>query len=174
MAKNNNYALTLLSCKNIENDRNVYEFIVREINATQYSDVKVTVCGSVDTGKSTLIGVLTTGKYDDGRGAARLSIFNHKHEIDSGRTSSIAQHIMGFDAWGGEIMGSWPEIVRKSNKIISFYDLAGHKKYLKTTINGLTTSFPDLAIIMVGANMGVTVLTREHLFLCVALKFHLL
>jgi len=77
---------------------------------------------------------------------------------------------MGFDAWGSEITGSWPEIVRKSNKIISFYDLAGHKKYLKTTINGLTTSFPDLAIIMVGANMGVTMLTREHLFLCVALK----
>ena len=170
MAKNNNYALTLLSCKNIENDRNVYEFIVREINPVQYSDVKVTVCGSVDTGKSTLIGVLTTGKYDDGRGKARLSIFNHKHEIDSGRTSSIAQHIMGFNAWGGEITGSWPEIVRKSNKIISFYDLAGHKKYLKTTINGLTTSFPDLAIIMVGANMGVTVLTREHLFLCISLK----
>ena len=170
MAKNNNYALTLLSCKNIENDRNVYEFIVREINSVQYSDVKVTVCGSVDTGKSTLIGVLTTGKYDDGRGSARLSIFNHKHEIDSGRTSSIAQHIMGFNAWGSEITGSWPEIVRKSNKIISFYDLAGHKKYLKTTINGLTTSFPDLAIIMVGANMGVTILTREHLFLCVALK----
>ena len=65
---NNNYALTLLSCKNIENDRNVHEFIVREINSVQYSDVKVTVCGSVDTGKSTLIGVLTTGKYDDGRG----------------------------------------------------------------------------------------------------------
>lgn len=170
MARNNNYAITLLSCKNVENDKNVYEFIVREINPIQYSDAKVTVCGSVDTGKSTLIGVLTTGKYDDGRGKARLSIFNHKHEIDSGRTSSIAQHIMGFDAWGKEITGSWPEIVKKSNKIISFYDLAGHKKYLKTTINGLTTSFPDLAIIMVGANMGITMLTREHLFLCVSLK----
>jgi len=30
-------------------NRNVYEFIIREINSVQYSDVKVTVCGSVDT-----------------------------------------------------------------------------------------------------------------------------
>jgi GTPase len=37
---------------------------------------------------------------DDGRGAARMSVLRHKHEIVSGRTSSIAQLITGYDAEG--------------------------------------------------------------------------
>ena len=43
----------------------------------------------------------------------------------------------------------WREIVKKSSKIISFFDLAGHEKYLKTTILGLSSSIPDLCIITV-------------------------
>ncbi len=31
-------------------------------------DMRLAVCGNVDAGKSTLIGVLTQGKWDDGRG----------------------------------------------------------------------------------------------------------
>ena len=64
----------------------------------------------------------------------------------------------------------WPEIVKKSSKIISFFDLAGHEKYLKTTILGLSSSIPDLCIITVGANMGLTKMTKEHIFLCVMLN----
>ncbi len=51
----------------------------------------------MDSGKSTLIGVLTKGIPDDGRGGARLRVFNYPHEIENGRTSSIAHEIMGFD-----------------------------------------------------------------------------
>ena len=35
------------------------------------SDLRITVIGNVDSGKSTLVGVLTKGLLDDGRGAAR-------------------------------------------------------------------------------------------------------
>lgn len=35
--------------------------------------------GNVDSGKSTLVGVLTKGLLDDGRGAARSRVFNYKH-----------------------------------------------------------------------------------------------
>jgi GTPase len=63
----------------------------------------------------------------------------------------------------------WTEIVKKSSKIISFFDLAGHEKYLKTTILGLSSSFPDICVITVGANMGITRMTKEHIFLCVIL-----
>ena len=48
------------------------------------------------TGKSTLVGVLTKCVLDDGRGAARQLVFNFDHEKENGRTSSIAQEIMGF------------------------------------------------------------------------------
>lgn len=37
---------------------------------------------------------------DNGRGAARMHVFRHKHEIESGRTSSISRQLLGYDADG--------------------------------------------------------------------------
>ena len=61
------------------------------------NDVRVAVIGNVDSGKSTLVGVLTKSMLDDGRGLARSKVFNFTHEQVNGRTSSIGQEIMGFD-----------------------------------------------------------------------------
>ena len=46
--------------------------------------------GSEGAGKSTLIGVLISGKKDNGKGQARTNVFRHKHEILDGRTSSVS------------------------------------------------------------------------------------
>lgn len=59
-------------------------------------DVRVAVIGNVDSGKSTLVGVLTKNIIDDGRGYARTKVFNFSHEAANGRTSSIGQEVMGF------------------------------------------------------------------------------
>lgn len=59
--------------------------------------------GNVDAGKSTLLGVLTHGELDNGRGYARKKLFRHKHEVESGRTSSVGNDILGFDPKGGII-----------------------------------------------------------------------
>lgn len=174
-AQTNSYSVTQLTKNTVGNERYVYEVLVREKNTAQYIDVKVSVAGSVDSGKTSFLGVLTSGKKDNGRGSARLSVFNYPHEIQTGRTSSIGHQIVGYDNEGRNVsynngrMLSWPEIVKNSSKIISFYDLAGHEKYLKTTIFGLSASCPDLCIIMVAANRGVLRMTREHIFLCVTL-----
>lgn len=56
--------------------------------------------GNVDSGKSTLLGVLTQGELDNGRGRARLNLFRHLHEIQTGRTSSISFEILGFNSKG--------------------------------------------------------------------------
>lgn len=56
-------------------------------------DVSLAFCGAVGSGKSTLMGVLLTASLDDGSGSTRQSLFNHKHEVDSGRTSSIASRV---------------------------------------------------------------------------------
>lgn len=48
--------------------------------------------GNVDSGKSTMVGVLTRMVLDDGRGSARAKVFKHSHEESTGRTSSIGQH----------------------------------------------------------------------------------
>lgn len=61
---------------------------------------RVAVVGNVDAGKSTLLGVLTHGELDNGRGYARQRLFRHKHEAESGRTSSVGNDILGFDSMG--------------------------------------------------------------------------
>ncbi|RHY46602.1 hypothetical protein DYB34_013664, partial [Aphanomyces astaci] len=51
----------------------------------------------------------------------------------------------------------------QSTKLIMFSDLAGHQRYLKITASGLTSQFPDYAMLVVDATAGVQSMTREHL-----------
>lgn len=158
----------------------IQELMVREDNSTNYIDLTIGILGSVDASKSTLLGVLTSGELDNGRGKARLSIFNHRHEISTGRTSSATFHIIGFDSSGKLINGknecirkrSWPDIISKSKKIVTFLDLPGHDKYLRTAMSGMIGSRPDYAVIMVdGSNQaGITDMTKEHVLLCLILR----
>lgn len=75
----------------------------------QFLDLRVAVLGNVDSGKSTLLGVLTQGELDNGRGRARLNLFRHLHEIQTGRTSSISFEILGFNSKGEvRIDPPWP------------------------------------------------------------------
>lgn len=59
-------------------------------------EIRLAVIGNVDSGKSTLVGCLTKGIKDDGRGYARKFVFNYQHESETGRTSSIAEEIISF------------------------------------------------------------------------------
>jgi GTPase len=126
-----------------------------------------------------MLGVLVKGGLDDGRGKARVNLFRHKHEIESGRTSSVGMEIMGFDSKGEIITStvpgrklSWEEIGQRSvcqqrfcfrespltlrqAKVIGFTDLAGHERYLRTTVFGLLSSEPNYCLLMVAANNGL-------------------
>ncbi|GAA6110068.1 GTP-binding protein 2b isoform X4 [Tachysurus ichikawai] len=155
--------------------RRIAEVLVRKVpDNQQFLDLRVAVLGNVDSGKSTLLGVLTQGELDNGRGRARLNLFRHLHEIQTGRTSSISFEILGFNSKGEVVNYSESrtaeEICENSSKMITFIDLAGHHKYLKTTIFGLTSYCPDFAMLVVGANTGIAGTTREHLGLALALK----
>ncbi|KAI4214220.1 MAG: hypothetical protein LQ351_003305 [Letrouitia transgressa] len=140
-------------------------------------ETRVAVVGNVDAGKSTMLGVLVKGSLDDGRGKARVNLFRHKHEIESGRTSSVGMEIMGFDVQG-EIVASnvpgrklsWEEIGKRSAKVISFMDLAGHERYLRTTVFGLLSSSPNYCLLMVAANNGLIGMSKEHLGIALALN----
>lgn len=68
------------------------------------NDVRIAVIGNVDSGKSTMVGVLTKQIMDDGRGSARQKVFNFSHEAQNGRTSSIGQEIMGFDENNSQVL----------------------------------------------------------------------
>ena len=165
---------------NIDNNRIEkywYKILIQEKDKLPYIDIKIGIVGNVDSGKSTLIGVLTKGCQDNGRGLARTTILKHPHEKDTGRTSSIGHEIIGFDQEGKIIRQKkngktikWNEMIEQSKKIITFYDLAGHEKYLKTTIYGLSSFNLDYCLVMVGANMGLNHMTREHIMVCLSLQ----
>ncbi|XP_067681273.1 GTP-binding protein 2-like [Haliotis asinina] len=173
-------SLTVLRERTVEQDgencirRRALEILVRKVPDDQeFLDMRLAVLGNVDVGKSTLLGVLTQGELDNGRGRARLNLFRHLHEIQSGRTSSISHEIIGFDS-SGEMVNysgsrSVEEICDKSTKLITLIDLAGHHKYLKTTIFGLTGNSPDFAMLIVSATTGITGTTKEHLGFALAL-----
>ncbi|QDS75856.1 hypothetical protein FKW77_001530 [Venturia effusa] len=149
----------------------------RPKNVDDVIETRIAVVGNVDAGKSTLLGVLVKGGLDDGRGKARVNLFRHKHEIESGRTSSVGMEILGFDS-RGEIVASnvpgrklsWEEIGQRSAKVISFSDLAGHERYLRTTVFGLLSSEPNYALLMVAANNGLVGMSKEHLGIALALN----
>ncbi|XP_026207095.1 GTP-binding protein 1 isoform X1 [Anabas testudineus] len=157
----------------------VRDYLIRRcVGELDFLEVRVAVVGNVDAGKSTLLGVLTHGELDNGRGFARQKLFRHKHEMESGRTSSVGNDILGFDQEGQVVNkpdshgGSldWTKICEKSSKVITFIDLAGHEKYLKTTVFGMTGHLPDFCMLMVGSNAGIVGMTKEHLGLALALN----
>lgn len=140
-------------------------------------ETRIAVVGNVDAGKSTMLGVLVKGNLDDGRGKARVNLFRHKHEIESGRTSSVGMEIMGFDTHGDIVASNvpgrkltWGEIGIRSAKVISFTDLAGHERYLRTTVFGLLSSSPNYCLLMVAANNGLIGMSKEHLGIALALN----
>ena len=138
--------------------------------------VIVSALGNVDAGKSTLIGVLCTGELDDGRGSGMRKIARFLHEIESGRTSSVAVRLVGFNMEDKPTNWDLPnpldeaQIYLSSSKVIYLVDLGGHERYLRTTLRGVMSKMPDYVMLVVSANNGLLVMGREHLGISVALK----
>ena len=159
----------------------------RKIEDKDFIEVRVAVIGNVDAGKSTVLGVLTHAELDNGRGYARQKLFRHRHELETGRTSAVGSEILGFDNEGqvvnkashhsqthplsaNALNNLWQKICKDSSKIINFIDLAGHEKYLKTTVFGMTGHLPDFCMLIVGSNQGVVGMSKEHLGLALNLN----
>uniref|UniRef100_A0A0K2TMW3 GTP-binding protein 1 n=1 Tax=Lepeophtheirus salmonis TaxID=72036 RepID=A0A0K2TMW3_LEPSM len=169
--------LVLLRDRLILKTKRTSQFLIRKhADGKDFMEIRVAVVGNVDAGKSTLLGVLTHGELDNGRGFARQKLFRHKHEQESGRTSSVGNDILGFDSIGNVVNKpdhgnlDWVRVCEESSKVITFIDLAGHERYLKTTVFGMTGHAPDFGMLMIGANAGIVGMTKEHLGLALALS----
>lgn len=132
------------------------DILASNINSNKtIESAKFVVLGNVDAGKSSFIGVLEKNVLDDGNGSARSAISNVKHELETGRTSTYSSHylVSKFEDY---------------TTVTTLIDLCGHQKYLKTTIFGIMGLFGDYGLVMIGANMGITNMTEEHIGLLVA------
>ena len=117
------------------------------VQSQKITKTAIAFAGSVDAGKSSLIGCLSYNILDDGRGSARTLVAKHDHEIKSGKTSDISTRI--YDSNNGEA--------------ITFVDLCGHEKYFKTTSFALSGYFLDYAVLVVSCNRGMLPMTKQHL-----------
>lgn len=169
---------TLALQNNNKEEKKVAEVLVKKLRKDDREDqdsivdLRLAVTGAQDAGKSTLLGVLTQGELDNGRGRARLNMLRHLHEIKTGRTSSISHEIIGFDSTGHVLnyaeMATAEEICEHASKVVTFIDLAGHRKYLRTTVLGLTGYSPHHVMLVVAPPLNEA--SQEHMVLCLALK----
>ena len=131
-----------------------------KFNMEMIDKSRIAVLGHIDAGKSSFIGVMVNNELDDGRGSARSKTTRIKHELKSGRTSNFHYNYI-------------TNITQSNNspkELITLIDLCGHEKYLKTTLFGVSGLFVDFAIVIVGANMGIGKMTKEHILILHCLK----
>ncbi|HEX8379524.1 MAG TPA: adenylyl-sulfate kinase [Allosphingosinicella sp.] len=116
--------------------------------------LRLITCGSVDDGKSTLLGrlLLETGSaFDDelaacGEDLSRL-VDGLEAEREQGITIDVAYRFFATD---------------KRKFIVA--DAPGHEQYTRNLVTGASTA--ELALVLVDARKGVLTQTRRHSYLC--------
>jgi GTPase len=127
--------------------------------AMTQNQLRLTVTGPTTSGKSTLLGTLSTGLLDNGNGRSRLSQLKHRHELKSGVTSSVAQELIGYRqnriynySHGG--IESWLDIhdFTKDGRLVFVLDSAGHPRYRRTILRGIVGWAPHWTILCIAGN----------------------
>ncbi|EAW11259.1 uncharacterized protein ACLA_089510 [Aspergillus clavatus NRRL 1] len=140
--------------------------VICEDDHSNTEQIRISITGPSAAGKSSLLGTLTSSVLDNGRGASRLSLLKHRHEISSGVTSSVAQELVGFVANGPsnnpvEVVNyasgnvaAWDDIhaATKDGRLAFLSDLPGSVRYLKSTLRGLVSWAPHYVMLCIPAN----------------------
>lgn len=128
--------------------------------------MRVSVTGATMSGKSTLLGTLSTATLDNGRGKSRLSLLKHRHEIASGMTSSVTQELIGYrdegdhsqvTSYGSGDIDSWIDIhaaveSAENGRLVFLSDSAGHPRFRRTTVRGIVGWQPHWTLLCVPAD----------------------
>ena len=127
--------------------------------------LKFITCGSVDDGKSTLIGhILYDAKliYADQEKALELDskVGSHSGDIDY---SLLLDGLMAEREQGITIDVAY-RYFTTDNRSFIVADTPGHEEYTRNMAVG--ASFADLAVILIDASQGVLVQTRRHARIC--------
>ena len=125
-------------------------------NQSSVEQLRVSLIGATMSGKSSLLGTLSTATLDNGRGKSRLSLLKHRHEIASGMTSSVTQELIGYRdvtepdgavstqviSYGSGDVDSWVDIhaaieAAQEGRLVVLSDSAGHPRFRRTTVRGI-------------------------------------
>jgi hypothetical protein len=127
-----------------------------DVGRQRVEQLRLSVTGATMSGKSSLLGTLSTATLDNGRGKSRLSLLKHRHEIASGMTSSVTQELIGYRdvdshekpitsqviGYGSRDVSSWIDIhasveAASNGRLVIFSDSAGHPRFRRTTVRGI-------------------------------------
>ncbi|KAI4194192.1 MAG: hypothetical protein LQ346_003730 [Caloplaca aetnensis] len=132
--------------------------------------LRVSLTGSTTSGKSSLLGTLSTSTLDNGRGKSRLSLLKHRHEISSGMTSSVTGSLIGYHDprsvhaqedlqvqvinYASGNVSSWTDIhsAAAPGRLVFVNDSAGHPRFRRTTVRGLVSWAPHWTICCIAAD----------------------
>lgn len=130
--------------------------------------LRVLACGSVDDGKSTLIGRLLHDSqqlYDDHLAALR----NDQKGVNADGDLELAMLVDGLQAereQGITIDVAYRYFSTTARKFI-LVDSPGHEQYTRNMVTG--ASHADIAVLLIDARYGVQIQTRRHATLCALL-----
>jgi GTPase len=143
-----------------------------ETTRSEVEQLRVSLAGASTSGKSSLLGTLTTSTLDNGRGKSRLNLLKHRHEVASGVTSSVAQELVGYHKsalkgtsdnlahnssvinYASENVSSWNDIHASAARLIFLSDSPGLQRYSKSAIRTLVSWKPHWTVLCVAANQA--------------------
>ncbi|KAH8675796.1 hypothetical protein BX600DRAFT_453594 [Xylariales sp. PMI_506] len=142
-----------------DNDGSATKGEFAAVNTSTTEQLRVSLIGPTTSGKTTLLGTLANGQLDNGRGSSRINLLKHRHEVVSGRTSSVAQELIGYKNgkifnYAGVDIDSWTDIHdhAEEGRLVFFSDSAGHVRYRRTILRGLIGWAPHWTCLCITAN----------------------
>ncbi|CAD8062690.1 unnamed protein product [Paramecium primaurelia] len=136
-------------------------------------DIRILLLGESGSGKTSLLGVLSTGQLDNGQGLARMKFLKNRSEITSGKTERVSHTVIGFDS-EGKIMNHQNQLnfnstcmveklVDLSTKLITFIDMGGTKRAHNQMIQIINSQFPDYALLTISSLQPIGKPTMDFL-----------
>ncbi|MHB8635847.1 MAG: adenylyl-sulfate kinase [Fimbriimonadaceae bacterium] len=126
--------------------------------------VRVSIAGSVDDGKSTLLGrlLLESGQIYEDQYAALIRGSEHRGET-SVNLAHVTDGLRAEREQNITIDVAFRYLTTATRRFI-IADTPGHRQYTRNMVTGASTA--DAAVILVDVQNGVTDQTRRHLFIC--------
>ena len=130
--------------------------VARVITPMVPETVGMNLVGRVNSGKTTLAGVLIQGQLDNGSGQARALLLTYPQELKRGQTADLHVAFAAINRQGKFLAMQAPldkskraRILDQAHRIITIFDAPGHKEYAKTMIRSVLGASAQYSMILV-------------------------